>query len=1049
MIRYLFCLLSLLIIVDLSLTHSVVAMGNDSESGMVPGIVVVKFSEAIGDQKAATPFVEKMMARHGGVELDPVLPAEVLFASKRAVALSRVFYFRYRDGAAPRTVAAEWQRNEGVDYAEPLFIHRFADAAADPDDPLFADMTHLQQVQAPAAWDVVKGDEGDVLVAIVDGGTDWRHVDLIDNVWTNPNEIDGNGLDDDSNGFVDDIHGWNFLTGQGDPTPGSFSNVHGTTVAGVAVAATNNGQGIAGMSWNASFMSIHAGCAETGNTICSGYPGILYAAANGADIINASFSRDGEASRFEQEIIDFAYEQGALVVAAADNSNVNSDIAPRFPANYNRVLSVGATNKANDQKASFSNFGRTVDVFAPGVSLNSTQPGNIYTNFANGTSFASPLVAGLAALVKTQHPGWSVDQVREQIRTTTDPIDDANPNFVGLMGRGRVNALRAVTESGSPAIRLVGFTVSDSDGNGEINSSERIDVSLALTNYLADADQVSLDIGVDDPLVTLAQNTAVVGGLATGDTARVQFSFDLDAATPDQHTLVFTLTIRATASTLPDGYSDVALVRLVANPPRLADHDTGVVQTTITSTGNIGWTGFAGSSFGSGFVYNGSNLLFEGGLLVGMDESAVSDNVRSPHPNGRDQDFDIAPGTQVELVQPGGLAFQQGEVSWVDTGAEMPLSILVRQETFADTAATRDDFVIFKYTISNQTATPLDNIYAGLFFDWDLNSNALDYSRYDTTRRLSVLQNTAQAPTVLAGSQLLTKHTGLSYRAIHNNDELFEDGFLEVEKWRFLSGGLQTQSLDNTDISTLLSAGPYTILPECPVEVAFAVLGGGNLAGMQAAADAAQAYWDTSLQINRANQPPVFANAIADTSVGHVDILSLTLAATDPDPCDTVTYRLIQAPTNATLDSGNGGFSFDPDASQIGSHPVTLVATDGELADTLRFSITVFSPVSNEQTDESLSFELGASYPNPGTFPVAIPYVLSDVSTIQLQVFDLLGREVQTLVDSEQARGQYTAIWEGKEYSGRAVASGVYLYRLTAQTPHGQISQTRRLVVLR
>lgn len=1016
------------------------------DAKVVPGVVVVKL-DAASASKMASPFITKMVARHQGGSLVPVLPAIGLQAGKRASALAHTFYFRYGADTAPRAVAAEWQRHKGVIYAEPLYVHRTEAQAVDPDDPIFPDMTHLHRVEAPAAWDIVKGEEGDVLLAIVDGGTDWRHVDLIDNVWTNPNEVAGNGIDDDANGFVDDLHGWNFLTQTGDPAPGNFTNVHGTTVAGVAVATTNNGSGIAGMSWNARFMAIHAGCADTGNTICSGYPGILYAAANGADIINASFSRDGEASRFEQDIIDFAYEQGALVVAAADNSNINSDAAPRFPANYNRVLSVGATQKDNDQKASFSNYGRTVDVFAPGVGLNSTQPGNIYTNFANGTSFASPLVAGLAALVKTLHPNWSVDQIREQIRTTADAIDASNPGFEGLMGRGRVNALRAVTESGSPAIRLVDVTTTDADSNGELNSGERIILRVALTNYLAGAEQVEVTLEAEDSFAQLVQPTASLGGLASGDTATVGFALDLGTDTPEQHTLLFALSIEANSASGSEAYTDVALFRLIANPPRLADHDTGVVQTTITSTGNIGWTAFAGSSFGTGFVYEGTNLLFEGGLLVGNGPSAVSDNVRNEAQNERDHAFDLAPGSRVELVEPGGLAFQQGDVSWVDTPAEQPLGIRVRQETFADTSEARDDFVIFKYTIASERDTTLSDVFAGLFFDWDLNSNAQDFARYDSTRRLGIVQNAADAPNVLAASQLLTTHTGTSYRAIHNNNDLFENGFLEAEKWAFMRDGLQTVALDDTDVSTLLSAGPYTVAPGCPVEVAFAVLGGADEVGLREAADAAQAFWDTALARVRVNQPPVFTEALPDTAIGHVETLTFHFDATDPDPCSEVTYTLVEAPQHATLNPETGAFQFDPTVEQVGAHAFTLVATDGMLADTTAFTVSVFSPVATEEA-ETFVFALEASYPNPGAFPIVIPYQLAEWSRVRLEVFDLLGRQVHVLVDAEQGAGRYSVRWEGREKQPM-IASSTYIYRLTAQTPTGTYRTARRLVLVR
>ena len=180
----------------------------------------------------------------------------------------------------------------GVTYAEthavPVLANRLMgpDVTVEPDDSLFSDQTYLRHMRLPEAWDIVKGEDGNppVVIAITDLGGDWRHEDLLANVWTNENEIPGNGIDDDNNGFIDDVHGVNTLNRDdtdNDPyTPGG--NPHGTHVAGAASAVTDNSAGVAGAAWNAHLMHI------------SGfYPGILYAAANGADIINASWFTSG------------------------------------------------------------------------------------------------------------------------------------------------------------------------------------------------------------------------------------------------------------------------------------------------------------------------------------------------------------------------------------------------------------------------------------------------------------------------------------------------------------------------------------------------------------------------------------------------------------------------------------------------------------------------------------------------------------------------------------------------------------------------------------
>ena len=222
---------------------------------------------------------------------------------RNLMALRRTYYVRYHASALPEQVAGNLAAAPGVVYAEPVLVNRTQASdtweRADPDDPRFDEQTELRRLRLPEAWDEVKSEDGAprVVIAIVDGGGEWRHEDLRANVWTNQDEIPGNGVDDDGNGFIDDVHGVNFANGDdtdNDPTglpetPGNAN--HGTNSAGAASAVTDNNVGVAGAAWNADLMHINAGCegAEGDGGICYGYEGVLYAAANGADIINASW----------------------------------------------------------------------------------------------------------------------------------------------------------------------------------------------------------------------------------------------------------------------------------------------------------------------------------------------------------------------------------------------------------------------------------------------------------------------------------------------------------------------------------------------------------------------------------------------------------------------------------------------------------------------------------------------------------------------------------------------------------------------------------------
>ena len=517
-----------------------------------PGIVVVQFEPgaAVQDGASVTGLAafDRVASRYRVHALSRVAPfLDHLKPEPGAVrslaALRRTFYLRYASDEDPYRVAAWLGRAPGVAYAEPLFMHRIDALQADPNDPLYSDQTHLRHMRMPQAWDIVKGSEGNppVVIAIVDGGTDWRHEDLLGNVWTNSGEIADNGIDDDQNGFIDDVHGANFANEDdtdNDPTglPATPSSAwHGTASAGAAGAVTDNGIGIAGTSWNAELMLINAGCRFVDGSICWGYPGILYAAANGADIINASWGGFGT-SAYGRDVVAAATDLGALVVAAGGNDNLSLMDFPHHPAGYPRVLAVGATGKDSHRKAGFSNYGTPIDVYAPGVAIDMTAPDGAYRP-GNGTSFSSPLVAGLAALVKTRSPSMTPDQIREQVRLTSESIDDDNPAFSpGALGGGYVNAEAALGVPEHPAVRLKRWTWTVSGNDGAINSGETVTLEATFINYLAGATGLQIALQPQDgQYLAVSPVEHTIGGLAGGDSITVEFSIEVASNAPSNH----------------------------------------------------------------------------------------------------------------------------------------------------------------------------------------------------------------------------------------------------------------------------------------------------------------------------------------------------------------------------------------------------------------------------------------------------------------------------------------------------------------------------------
>ena len=332
--------------------------------------------------------------------------------------------------------------------AQPAFVHAETDylmqESAVPDDAFYTGQWGLAQIDAPAAWDIVTGTP-DVVIADIGSGVDTDHPDLAGQLWVNPGEVAGNGLDDDGNGCIDDIHGWNVLDDNADL---SDHTGHSTMVAGILVAAPNNQRGVVGVCWGCRLMVVKVTQPDGLARYSDIAAGVEYAAQNGADVINISLRGRLDSAVLRSAIV--AASETAVVVSSAGNDRGD---APVYPAAYDPVLAVTGTD-SGDVKPAAANYGTWVDVSAPGQDIVTTFDGGGYRSIS-GTSFATPFVSGLAGLLRSQHPEWSLAEVRAQIARTADDIDGLNPGFEGQLGSGRINAARAVTQAAQGLSRNV------------------------------------------------------------------------------------------------------------------------------------------------------------------------------------------------------------------------------------------------------------------------------------------------------------------------------------------------------------------------------------------------------------------------------------------------------------------------------------------------------------------------------------------------------------------------------------------------------------------
>lgn len=416
----------------------------------------------------------------------------------------------------------------------------------------------LSMVNAQEAWDITKGSQ-DIVIAIVDDAVRLSHQDISPNLWVNTGEIAGNNMDDDGNGYVDDVNGYDVADNQFDPSPptnafdGQFS--HGTHVAGIACAATDNGVGIAGLGFNCKIMAVKTKRSASLNSrnLDAPYEGVAYAIAAGADVINMSWGSPF-ASETGQLLMDAAHEQGIVLVAAAGNDNSQNTF---YPAAYNHVISVAATDQS-DSKASFSNYGDWIDIAAPGVGILSTTSGSDdeYDSFS-GTSMASPLVAGLVGLVLSVSPDMSPERVEECLKSSSSDLDNQNSGFAGLLGAGRIDAKATLEclqappvpeftanilqscpsqevsfENMSAGVDIISYSWSFPGGTPSVSTEENpvvtyategtYDVELTVTN--AYGTETILKTG----FITVAIPQASISGSASiiqGGTAQLEFSF--------------------------------------------------------------------------------------------------------------------------------------------------------------------------------------------------------------------------------------------------------------------------------------------------------------------------------------------------------------------------------------------------------------------------------------------------------------------------------------------------------------------------------------------
>ncbi len=493
---------SLLILLAVTLACSVAQAGIVPGYEYIPGEIIVKFNDGV-----ATKDKTDIRSLYDG---EKVKDFKYISAEQWTLKSQDIESAIQRLEADPR-----------VEYAQPNYVLY---ALEIPNDTRFNDLWGMNNtgqtggtpdadIDAVEAWDVYTG-SSDVLVAVIDSGVDYTHPDLVNNIWTNPGEIAGNGIDDDGNGYIDDIHGYDFANGDADPMD---DNDHGTHCSGTIGGVANNAEGVAGVAWDVSIMGLKfltsAGSGSTANAISC----IEYGTDMGVDVMSNSWG-GGPYDASMEAAIEAANAADIFFVAAAGNDGSDNDVTPHYPSNYENanVVSVMATDHF-DQRVDEAGWwtscigATTVDIAAPGLHIWSTTPGNTYSDFS-GTSMATPHVSGALALLRGRFPNISVADGKNLLMTVGR---DVLPSLAGMsVSEGRLNVLKliadpdtippsdvtdlAVTTVASNWIEL-GWTAPGDDGTVGTTSSYDLRWSLSPITDPASWDAATPVVGEPDP----------------------------------------------------------------------------------------------------------------------------------------------------------------------------------------------------------------------------------------------------------------------------------------------------------------------------------------------------------------------------------------------------------------------------------------------------------------------------------------------------------------------------------------------------------------------
>ncbi len=811
-------------------------VSDEARARIIPGLIAVKIASIDQDNlRIHAPF---NVAAFAGVQSVSPLKKTPANARSTPSILDGVFWVRIHDELDPVAFCNQLLIHPEVVYAEPIFRE---EPLGIPDDPLASPTTgnqgYLEVIRAYDAWDITTGST-DIVIGIVDTGMNLFHEDLVGKFYQNTGEAPlPNGIDDDGNGYVDDITGYDFA--DNDPNAHADGSQHGTHVGGIAGASTNNGIGMAGVGYNTTVAALK-GFTTIGTVSTGAWEGVLYAAENGYDIANLSWGSFGSYSQLLQDVISYCVlEKNMVVIAAAGNTNADLDF---YPASYEHVLSVAGTT-LTDTKWGNSTFGDHVDITAPSQSILSTQSGDTY-NTDSGTSHAAPQVAGAAALVKSVFTQYNARQIMEQLRVTADDVYHVGGNdaYAYKLGKGRLNVYRAVTETSTRSLRVHDFGYSNGFGTHAF-FGDTLTLHFELTNYLAGLYSPIMRLESESPYVTILTPQAQPGSFQTMETKPQDgCQILLDEQTPPGTEIDLRFLMEE------GSYADYQNVSFKTNP-NYFDFGNGNLALRVIGDGSLCYTDAAYAE-GAEAIYNGLPILKYAGLLLATSADNVQDNVTNTFSIPRSRDDDFQGDVNMKLLPHEVLPYYgYSTFSSKDNAYFIEQSII---------PSTEKSSLILSYRIVNTSGVTLDEVHAGLFADYFLANQTDNRAVWDEDTQSLVFYD--QSENTFAGLKLLAEtyhYAALDMQAVNGNTRDIQNSFSDANKYTWMTNANKPEAGmigAGNDVAGLVSRTFTGLAAGESIEVAFVLTLAGSYTELTANLEDAVVSYD----LFKSN-PPVIA----------------------------------------------------------------------------------------------------------------------------------------------------------------------------------------------